>query len=56
MKFTNKPNDFHEKKVLSKRIVPDLVGFKSVEDILQNGEGLRNKVNDLNEDINSNIR
>lgn len=52
MKFTNRSKDFHEKNVLRKRIIPDVVRFENIKDILENDTGLENTV--INPDIDSN--
>ncbi|WP_352419418.1 hypothetical protein [Proteiniborus sp.] len=56
MKFTNKPNDFREKNVLRKRIIPDIVGFKDMENILENNEELKNTINDIDDDNDSRLK
>lgn len=52
MRYTNKPNGFREKSVLRKRIIPDIVGFKELENIIENNAVLRNKVDDISSDNN----
>lgn len=56
MKFVNKPNDFREKNVLRKRIIPDIVGFKDMENILENNAELKNTINDMDDDNNSRFK
>ncbi len=47
MKYVNRPNGFREKNVLRKRIIPDIVGFKDMENILENNGELKNTVNNV---------
>lgn len=56
MKFVNKPHDFREKKVLKRKIIPDIVGFKDMENILENNTELDIAIEDLDEDKDDNQR
>lgn len=55
MKFNNKIDGFREKNVIRKRIIPDIVGFKDMENVLENNQVLNNKVHPINDNNNTKL-
>lgn len=55
MKFNNKIDGFREKNVIRKRIIPDIVGFKDMENVLENNQALNNKIHPMNDNNNTKL-